>query len=431
MRIPQLLFCLLAPLLFFTPNSLSGQRLEPEALFLGNSYTYVNNLPVILRELAVKGGDTLIHDQNTPGGYTLNGHSTNATSINKINGRNWDFVILQEQSQLPSFSPGQVANQSLPYAALLDSIIQANDSCTETVFYMTWGRKYGDQSNCGNYPPVCTYAGMQSRLRASYLLMAQNNNATVAPCGVAWWESILRDSTIELYNPDQSHPSYAGSYLNACVFYATLYRKSPLGLGYYGSLDTNTAIFLQEVARDVVFDSLEQWRIGHADVVAAFGYAISPNGQVQFSDSSQNANFWQWDFGDGSVDSVASPVHQFAQSGQYAVQLITGNGCMKDTLYDTVEVVIVGIEDSEQASISISPNPGTGNLRLQIEAESMNELSVKVFDLRGKQVYARNFDQTANSFSTEINLGKPAAGVYLMELDWGSQKVTRRLLIRD
>ena len=43
---------------------------------------------------------------------------------------------------------------------------------------MTWGRKYGDQQNCQFYPPVCTYLGMQNRLRESYLSMSFTSNAT-------------------------------------------------------------------------------------------------------------------------------------------------------------------------------------------------------------------------------------------------------------
>lgn len=427
MRFQYILFCLLAPLILLNPATLKGQRMEPEALFLGNSYTYANNLPVILRELAVKGGDTLIHDQNTPGGYTLNGHSTNATSINKINGRNWDFVILQEQSQLPSFSPGQVANQSLPYAAALNNFIQANDSCTETVFYMTWGRKYGDQSNCANYPPVCTYAGMQTRLRASYLLMAQNNDATVAPCGVAWWETIMRDSTIELYSPDQSHPSYAGSYLNACVFYATMYRKSPLGIGYYGSLDTNTAVLLQEVAQDVVFDSLEQWRIGHADVIAQFSYSLS-NDIAQFQDSSQNAGSWQWDFGDGSTDTVASPSHVYSTSGQYIVSLIVSNGCMQDTLLDTLDILIVGTEDLQAGEFVIFPVPSQGDLFVEMQLTTAQTVELKVFDLAGRQLKAIENEAGAGFYRQMIQVGDLPAGTYLLEVRTASGIHSKRFV---
>jgi len=52
-----------------------------EVLFLGNSYTGVNNLPQLIADVALSAGDTLIHDKNTPGGYTLEAHTTNATTL--------------------------------------------------------------------------------------------------------------------------------------------------------------------------------------------------------------------------------------------------------------------------------------------------------------------------------------------------------------
>ena len=91
--------------------------------------------------------------------------------LTKINQQQWDYVVLQAQSQELSFSPFQVASDSYPYAEILVDSIFANSSCTEPLFFMTWGRKYGDQSNCQFYPPVCTYLGMQQRLRESYLDM--------------------------------------------------------------------------------------------------------------------------------------------------------------------------------------------------------------------------------------------------------------------
>ncbi|MBK9318567.1 MAG: hypothetical protein IPM91_06900 [Bacteroidetes bacterium] len=130
---------------------------QTKILFIGNSYTASNNLPQLFTDLALSMGDTVFVDSNTPGGYTFQGHTTNATTLAKINTQPWDFVFLQEQSQLPSFSPPQVAVDVYPYARMLDSLIYVNDSCTETVFYMTWGRKYGDAGNCANWPPVCTF----------------------------------------------------------------------------------------------------------------------------------------------------------------------------------------------------------------------------------------------------------------------------------
>ncbi|MBL0050314.1 MAG: hypothetical protein IPP29_01710 [Bacteroidetes bacterium] len=65
-------------------------------------------------------------------------------------------------------------------------MIKANNACTKTIFYMTWGRKYGDGSNCASYPPVCTYAGMQQRLKESYLLFSDTCKAVAAPVGIAF-----------------------------------------------------------------------------------------------------------------------------------------------------------------------------------------------------------------------------------------------------
>jgi hypothetical protein len=88
-------------LAFFCINL--GFAQPKKILFIGNSYTYVNDLPKMLSELALVTGDSLIYDSNTPGGYTFQLHSTNATTLAKINSKKWGLCRLQEQSQLPSF----------------------------------------------------------------------------------------------------------------------------------------------------------------------------------------------------------------------------------------------------------------------------------------------------------------------------------------
>ncbi|PKN95755.1 MAG: hypothetical protein CVU43_24110, partial [Chloroflexi bacterium HGW-Chloroflexi-5] len=125
--------------LLFTGGLFAQDTLR--VLFLGNSYTYVNNLPQIVADMARSTGDSLIFASNTPGGYTLEGHSTNATSLSLIAQGGWNYVVLQEQSQLPSFTDSEVQSMVFPYARKLDSLINVADTCTETVFYMTWGRK--------------------------------------------------------------------------------------------------------------------------------------------------------------------------------------------------------------------------------------------------------------------------------------------------
>ncbi len=126
-------------ILFISASVLIQAQDSLKVLFIGNSYTYVNDLPTLVASLASANGDYVYHDQNTIGGYTLQQHSTNATTLSKISSKPWNFVILQEQSQLPSFPPSQVNTECFPYAAILNDSILANDSCTETLFFMTWG----------------------------------------------------------------------------------------------------------------------------------------------------------------------------------------------------------------------------------------------------------------------------------------------------
>lgn len=145
---------LLAYILFITLQPAMAEKRN--VLFLGNSYTYFNNLPQMIADLANSLGDTLTFDSHTPGGYTAFQHSADITSISKIAQGNWDYVSIQCQSQEPAFSPAQVNSQTLPYIISLDSTIQATNSCAETLYFMTWGRKNGDASNCSNYPPICT-----------------------------------------------------------------------------------------------------------------------------------------------------------------------------------------------------------------------------------------------------------------------------------
>jgi hypothetical protein len=423
MKIRVLIACLLLGSACF------GQRTY-QTLFLGNSYTGVNDLPSIVQSLTLAGGDTLIKDVNSPGGYTFQGHSTNSTSLAMINARQWDFVVLQEQSQIPSFPQSQVQQDCYPYAAILNDSIKENDSCTVTVFYMTWGRKFGDASNCGFWPPVCTYAGMQAELRMSYLNLANQNDALVAPCGSAWWEAIKRDSLLELYQPDQSHPSYAGSYLNGCVFYATMYRRSPIGLNFFGGLDTTTARFLQQVAHDVVFDSLTLWRVGLDDAHADWTWVSDFSGVTNFMNMSDNATHYHWDFGDGSSDTVMSPIHNYMANGLYAVTLIVSNGCTSDTLTDSIEIILVNRTDPAAANIAISPNPSKGIVMLEGAWENAESLRLNVYDLNGREVHAEQIDTPNGKVATRLDLQALSKGMYWVRLGNETAQWTRRIVLQ-
>lgn len=306
-------------------------------LFIGNSYTGVNNLPSLTQNLATSLGDNLTVDSNTPGGATFNVQSTNSTTLSKIGQGGWDYVILQAQSQEPSFPPSQVAVDTYPYAEILvDSVLSA-DPCAVPLFFMTWGRENGDQNNCQFYTPICTYDGMQNRLRNSYLEMGFSNEAEISPVGAAW--QYVRDNypNIDLYNSDGSHPSIYGSYLAACVHYASIFKKSPVGASFTSSLSASDALILQTTAEMIVIDSMTTWNFGVRNVTADFGVSIN-DFDVLFNYSGNYGQTFNWVFGDGNTSSSENPTNTYLVNGTYNVELIATNGCTVDT--SSAEVII-------------------------------------------------------------------------------------------
>ena len=109
-------------------------------------------MPQLVSDMATSTGDTYAFDTNTPGGYTLEGHATNTTSLDKIRQGDWDFVVLQEQSQRPSLPEADVNAYVYPFAKRLNDSIVKYNACAETTFFMTWGRENGDASNCPTIP---------------------------------------------------------------------------------------------------------------------------------------------------------------------------------------------------------------------------------------------------------------------------------------
>ncbi|MDI9342538.1 MAG: PKD domain-containing protein [Sediminibacterium sp.] len=378
-------------------------------LFLGNSYTYYNNLPDLIDNLALSKGDDLVYDQNTPGGHTFNNHFNNVTSMAKINQQNWNYVVLQAQSQEPSFSPAQVNAQTFPYAVKLDSAIKHNNACSQTMFFETWGRKFGDQSNCANYPPICTYTGMQNRLKASYKLFADSAKGLMAPAGEAFRASMIANPNLNLYDTDNSHPSLAGSYLTACVFYEMLFKKPCLNSTYLGGLPQTTAQFLQQIANTTVNDSLWTWNMGRFEPYAPFTHSVMAGNAIQFNalPSAPNQNH-KWYFGDGAVSFAANPQHTYASALNYTVSHVVNNSCKRDSSVKVITVLSLGLSSSSDAAqvLPFYPNPVKDFVSLPpLSAQSV----IRIYTLSGKLVSELNYQP-------RLSLLHLDAGVYLMEI---------------
>jgi hypothetical protein len=102
---------------------------------------------------------------------------------------------------------------------------------------------------------------MQQGLFDGYMSIVHELDTRVAPVGVAWAEAHKQNPQLNLWQDDGSHPAMQGTYLAACVFYATIFDESPEGLSYRSDLSKDEAQWLQKVAADAVLQDKGKWNI--------------------------------------------------------------------------------------------------------------------------------------------------------------------------
>ena len=263
-------------------------------MMMGNSYTNANNLAAVVEGVMDADGYNATVQSVTSGGMKLPQHWQNVnTSGNQWNttlrGAAWDYVILQDQSQVPSFPTTELMwQQSKDAAVNLSNAIE--DEGAETMLFMTWGYRDGDSLNSFNN----NFTNMQSRLTEGYTRYAENisnagNSVWIAPVGLAYktvHDAVVADGDdptasgnlfYDLYTSDGSHPSLSGSYLAACVFHSSTTGETCVGSNDTVNLNASVKLTLQQAADDTVFNqtsgmSYYPWEISGT---AAFGLGSS------------------------------------------------------------------------------------------------------------------------------------------------------------
>jgi hypothetical protein len=213
-------------------------------LFVGNSYTHVNDLPEMVRDLAASVDRRIEVGMRAPGGWWWRDHASSSETTDAIADGDWDYVVLQEQSMAPA-DRDLARRVSYPAAELLSRTIVGNGA--EVVLFLTWGHRNGSPE-LGHG----TYSSMQVDLADSYLAIAESMLAEVAPVGMAWWMAVAERRDINLYQADGNHPSSAGSYLAAAVIAGVVLDVDPETFDTSLGLDEGSAEALRGFAARAV-----------------------------------------------------------------------------------------------------------------------------------------------------------------------------------
>jgi len=216
-------------------------------LFVGNSYLYYNDsIHNHVRRMVDAGGiateKELQYKIVTIGGAPLAHHDVAAyLAPGKLGMKEpYDVVILQGNS---GAALSEARRKSFRDKAVEFSGDIAKTGA-KTALYMTHAYVAPNK----NASP-----DMIRKIEDMYVSVGNEVGALVIPVGLAFEETYRRKPDLQLHKTyDGSHPDLIGTYLAACVVYASLYGRSPVGnaYDYFGKVDKETAAFLQQVAWD-------------------------------------------------------------------------------------------------------------------------------------------------------------------------------------
>jgi hypothetical protein len=147
-------------------------------------------------------------------GVALGGQYELGTALDDIQQGKWDFVVLQDDLNMEW--PSRAA-EFTEYARKFDQAIK--QAGAETVLYMVYPYKDSNETTT-------------KEIVAAYRKIGQGLGVKVAPVSLAFSRALKERPDLGLYAPDGQHPSWAGIYLEACVLYATIFERSPVGLTY-------------------------------------------------------------------------------------------------------------------------------------------------------------------------------------------------------
>ncbi len=217
-------------------------------LYIGNSYTYLNDTPTMMDSMARAHGFTPEISKFTKGGATMGYHIKNETCRSLVEKGNYDFIIIQSQSVQPALVGTPDGMPIMEEMMNMINYVRKHNDKAKIFLQITWGREHGNdglknKDYYPKYPEIFeSYESMQAALNKGTRAMAHIFNADgVIDVGTVWAYMRHKHPEIYLYGKDGSHPGYNGSYLATSVIFSHIYNQKANAKKYCGKADKKTA----------------------------------------------------------------------------------------------------------------------------------------------------------------------------------------------
>ena len=291
-------------------------------LFIGNSYTHMNKMPLLFEKIAVSKGIKLNVTMSAESGHSFRMHSDRVDLYETIKAEKWDYIVLQGFSRELSHSLEHIDTASVPYLNRILDSIYVNNPCTNVMLFMTWGYKNGFEER----DEINSHIKMSDSVRRGYEYISQLYELPIVPVGSVW-KDVNAESRINLYKADGQHPSLHGTYLIAYTFYAAIFKGAAVNTYLGKNISKKDAKYLRKAAFGCVSKNLEKYRLLQNTLSVTGERTKKGEYFVHCWANYPKATSLNWAFGDGKEASAASVTHEYKKEGAYWVVLTVEDSC--------------------------------------------------------------------------------------------------------
>lgn len=272
MKITLLIFALFSQLSVFAKEQFVNDSIK--VLFVGNSLTYYNAMPQLLQQMLNEGEEKVKVEQSTFPGVSLQTHLIWMQSYGEVNGidrengnifltkqirnqSNWNYIILQ-QGSVSYLIPEYVEKSLEP--AIKEIVHIFHKKGTKFILFETWTpsvyypQTYCRPKNTSDYsapfdefcsPKIESEAQEINLISESCKKIAESNQMILSKNGELFYHFKIKHPDIKLID-EEAHPTKAGAFLNACIFYELISKKESNKLQFNGNLDQKTASIIKQ-----------------------------------------------------------------------------------------------------------------------------------------------------------------------------------------
>jgi len=375
---------------------------ETSILFIGNSFTGVNNLSDIVQQFCIFDGKPVYTFAHAPGGISVgdvfmgtDAHMNNPLVYDLIKSRDWDFVVLQDNQGRFALDSAVFPDPAL--SKVIEGHLKIRDSvhfyhpCAKMIWFSGWGLK--EDALTEWIDPI----------QINYRVLNDSAKDVIAPIGTAWKTVINTRPAFELWSPDGMHPDMAGSYLTAAVIYGTISGNDVTINPFVHTLPVPDANYLKDIARMTLMDPLIRQQSNLDGIHSA---VISWDG-VQLRSAAGKAVYrWYLDnkLQATTTDSFWTP----AKPGSYRVWTRDAIGTWQKSCSQEVVTTTAITEADADIDCVVYPNPVTQYVHISCGQDIV--ASFGIYTIAGQQ----QLWQARSGAATRIDLGMLPSGIYFI-----------------